>query len=451
MNATDPPTESFLYVTTKHGIPNRRRGNIAFDRVPREVRIVDATDDEIAARVAAGEFVVNASGAKLLADDDGLNVNDRPPVSKMIVPEPPTSEPSSSPTPRMWREVAADRGLVLPAFVAAALVIMRSAFAQWLKDDTDERVVAIVRRLRDLVLGGTMNDEVRRLRHALADLAPLCAPGGGVFGSPSFEPLAPTAHRWASNEGIPQWMKTLALQIGATFPHAFDHPFAAELDAAMSREAALDTLVHHGDAEELAAMQAQAERDVADVHARTQAAFDAWHESVESVRRRVMASIDMALARKDLPALVRFALGELARYGRDLPTWNGFDPDDAVGLVLGAIALDAPSSVLAERGPLVRLRVATKGITRRRRAGLEFGVKPTIVEVDDAQRKLIEADDGLTTFELTDAGTPDTAAELRDQLAARETERAQLTRQLEALPPVAGKSKAKRDDAGGAP
>lgn len=77
--APSPGTK--LYVTCGRGIKSRRRAGIDFVAADRTlVTVVTGTDTEVAAKVAAGEAVVNVAGAERILADDSLSVHSTPAV-----------------------------------------------------------------------------------------------------------------------------------------------------------------------------------------------------------------------------------------------------------------------------------------------------------------------------------------------------------------------------------
>lgn len=73
-NRAEPKTGSSMFIATAHGIKARGRSGLVFSPVPSEVKVLDKTDEEIAAMQRSGAHVVNAYGAeRLLADTNGAN------------------------------------------------------------------------------------------------------------------------------------------------------------------------------------------------------------------------------------------------------------------------------------------------------------------------------------------------------------------------------------------
>lgn len=63
-----------MFVTATPALATRRRAGLAFSNSGRtEVKVIDATDDEVRAIQATGAAVVNPPGAKAIADDTGPN------------------------------------------------------------------------------------------------------------------------------------------------------------------------------------------------------------------------------------------------------------------------------------------------------------------------------------------------------------------------------------------
>lgn len=68
----EPRPGETLFVTTQRGIKRRSRAGVIFgDQAPVEVSVIDESDEQIAARQAAGESAVNVCGAEDILADTG--------------------------------------------------------------------------------------------------------------------------------------------------------------------------------------------------------------------------------------------------------------------------------------------------------------------------------------------------------------------------------------------
>lgn len=437
-----------LYGTTKHGIAQRRRAGIDFKaRTWRKVDIIDGSDEEIAERVKKGESVANAAGAAALIADDGLLVLDTPPPEPKPIPMPARAT-TFAPLPLAMREFAADLNVHVPSTLAGATSILRHRITSLAQTTKDPRVAMIWRRLGELVLSGSINDEARRLRYAFVDEYPFKVEGGGVFGGdPNATPLPLIAHRWHANEPVPLAWLAIAAQLGAEFPGPFVDPCTLEREHAIDELAQAQQGPRASDFEDIAgsvrdpitgrrrfvdpispvsspedpntvaaAHIAEAERRFAEVNAKTVAAQNAWSDEREAVRRRLVYAVDAALAAEGVPSLARFSLGELARELRGLSVSVVYTADPKLfengrtntaeyfaELAIGVVVFEAPDVVEPTFGARTKVHVWIKPhvtTKQRRRAGFVFGREPIEVEVDEAQRALIENDDAL---EVVDA------------------------------------------------
>lgn len=65
----EPRPGMSLFVSTARGIKTRGRAGLVFSEQPAELKIVDLSDEEVAAKVKAGAFIANPWGAEqILAD-----------------------------------------------------------------------------------------------------------------------------------------------------------------------------------------------------------------------------------------------------------------------------------------------------------------------------------------------------------------------------------------------
>jgi hypothetical protein len=446
-------TQPKLWITTKpkHPAPNRRRAGIDFPRgATIEVMIVDGTDEEIAARVKRGEVVVNLAGARLLAGDDALIVSDIPPPP----PPPPLANllggaPPQPTAPVHWIEFAGDLKLALPTALGAAEAVLVTALERLASALPDPRYLPVVRAFTAVLIASPLvvGDVLHRLRHAIVDIMPMRAHGS--FGPAPWPSSLPPVRRQrpALNETLPTWMRTLAKVIGVQMPTMLVDTSHADVDRLYREhaEATRSTLYEVSNIEGLAtrmaiveasnveALDAKLDMELAAIREAQRIGFVAWSDAMDRVRRIVVASIDDAratAATAATPSIVNFALDELARYGRGLPTSTVFGADDALAIVMGAVPLR--EIAIEPDAETVRLSVRTKpGIKRRRRAGEDFFSEPRIVDIHPDQAAEIEKDDALASYRVDP--NAESIAELRaraDALPALRAEREELQRQL---------------------
>lgn len=476
--APTAPERVLIWVMTRPGIEKRRRAGIDFSRAWREVEIIAASDQEVAARVAivdredargvvrrtGGEAVINATGASLLYADDGLVITNTKPVKPSPAAVKVATEPPPAPVPTALRETATDLGL-RPAKLPILSAAFRARIAQHATAANDKRVGSMWNRLGALVQSDYIASEAQRLRWGLVDDLPFTIAGGGIFGAdPNAEPLPEVARRWAVNEDLSPAWHLLAEMLGTRFPPIPDllgqerEDATNELADAMNPMSAAFVNFYGDDRkpvqlprspEEDPAIRvrqriADAERALHEVNQRSMRVQSAWSDEREAVRRRLVFAVDAALRLKEISSVARLSLGELARDLRGIPTSPAITMLQAIDLVIGAgIMLEAPEEVPAPSELKTTMRVSiARHLNRktiRRRAGFEFSETPIEIEVDAHQRKLIEADDGLQVLDV-DYDSPYAQQarhaekeSLLAQLAEVERERQQLLSQAQDL------------------
>ncbi len=385
----------------------RNRAGLRFEHEPRTVDVVDATDDELAERQKRGESIVSASGAAAILEDAALEVRDTPPPPAIPRPARPVHLAVVA-ISALWVAIAKLLGVKLPVQHEGARLALLSAIGGRARDAADP-AVKLWRRIAELV-------------ETNANTAELCELlfGVGAFGdtAPAELPLV-GVQRWAMNEALPAWMTTIARGIGIEdpAPQVALPRYDAKLQEALDRAAS-----HDGDK----AAVPQLTEDLAASRDLYVAAIANRNETLDTVRRRVLASIDDARSSTRAP-FARYALDVLARSGRGLPTGLAFGVDDALGVVLGSVTL-RPVELVDLEAATVRVAVSTRyGIELRRRAGFEFSPRQRIITCTEDQARLIDLDDGLWSDRLSgDSATVSIAEERRRTAEAEERNRVAL-------------------------
>jgi len=435
------PTTRLWVTTTK--LPKRDRAGLRFMRgTYREVEIIELTAAEITKRQSAGESVVNAAGAQAIIEDASLEFRHSPPPPPRVLV--PAGLPSvvGAAVVAWWLKLAAVLGLTLPRQREPALIALRAAIDRTIRKGSDRMLIAIWHRIDQLlesvvdgldIVSGI--DEINGLIFAVgADVPPPLA-------------LPPvTVRRWVSNETPPPWMTTCAELIGERFPARFlNEPFAAEL-APMIERVALAQQKSPPDAD-AASWIPEFERLIRQARERQRLAVAAWSESVDIVRRRCLAAIDHALADTSAGPLVRFALHYLGRAGRGLATTQAIGPDDALGAVIGLAQIERQPDPPSDPAPLITVRVRTKALPSRRRAGFRFTLGQSEIMITAAQLAELRADDALDVVDDVPASAALAAARTRSELLV--AEEASLRAELEQLKIAAARRNAPPDSGDG--
>jgi hypothetical protein len=437
---TTSPTNK-LWVTTLNNTPRRNRAGLRFEHgKPREVEILaDLSDAEIRARQEAGAYVVNATGEQAIRGDSSLDVRDTAPPP----PAPPRIIAAVSSVLAgligWWALLASVLRLKLPSRREPARLALRAAVGRRVRTATDPMLIATWRRIDELIEGDAEHSEELNGLLYLID--------ADVPGPRALSPVA--RRRYASNEGLLPHIVKLAEQIDLIPPPRFDgSSYETELRRLLERLQAAEAQPsgdrHYRpsptEAERMLAERVaipELRRMIADVGEQRRLAHRAWSESMDLVRRRVLASIDHAIAGATSPPLVRFALDCLGRAGRGIaPITHAISPDDALSVVLGAVPLEAQPDPVGEPGPLIKARVRTardaqsgREVPRRSRAGFMFGPEPKEIACTAEEFAEIRADsalivDGYEGRDTSPASLAERAqlerenAELRAQLAA---------------------------------
>ena len=432
---TTEPTAYTLYVTAKRLLVEAADLAFTIGDVAEVKVLPDESDTDVSLRVELGEYVVNANGqAKLLANPQ-LDVSKRDPRPPKLVPVAPNKPAAPAPTPAPWLELAADLALDLPPTEAHARPMLAARLERFVKSG-DPRGEWVRSRFARSVLAVEVTPTSRRLRYAVADDLPLTAKDGGVFGAAPWtvptEPIPPKF--WSTNEPKPRWLKYAAKHLGLTWPGPFADPSRADFEMTMRRYTAAKTSrITRDDRQGNDRLEKQFESRIDELHERSAKGFLTWSDAVDLVRREIGAAVDWTIAHAppSTPSLGRFALDELSRHFRGMPTIEGFSEAMALDLVLVLVGLQRSEESPALPAKDIRLSVRTlRGIKRRRRAGFDFTPNPRVVEVDEGQAQLIEADDALDSHRVTDAVDPKAIAEMDAKLVGVRAENERLAREL---------------------